>query len=258
MLALLDGDLISFRCAATCENENEAILHYRINDLVQRILDTTQASKYYIYLSGKENFRKLIDPEYKANRLDKPRPKWLPDARDWLKFHWGAKEVENNFEADDAMGVEQCQNPEKSVICSLDKDMLMIPGEHYNWHKDLFTAVSELEGLRHFYKQLLIGDSSDNIKGIHGVGPVKAAKLIDNLETEKEMYELTKDMYDDDLRYYRNCNLLWIHQDTGELWTHRSKHLFESEEDILHAEEVLLPLKTLEAMEQSKELGSME
>lgn len=242
MIGLIDGDLVAFRCAATCENETEVILQYRIDDLMTRILDTTGSSNYYVYLTGKDNFRKVIDPEYKANRKDKEPPKYLQQARDYLTYKWNAIVVQG-CEADDAMGIEQCQNPNKTVICSLDKDMLMIPGEHYNWHKDIFQVVTQLEGLRHFYKQLLIGDSSDNVKGIHGVGPVKAARIIDPLENESDMLEAVRNLYNDDLRLFKNCNLLWILQDKDELWTHRSTSLLKRTNSISLAEEVLLSLK---------------
>lgn len=245
MLSLLDGDLIAFRCAASCENETEGILRYRINDLLERIFATTGADKYFIYLSGENNNRKLIDPEYKANRLDKPRPKYLGYSRDFLQDKYSALRCTNDWEADDAMGVAQCTLQKgTTVICSLDKDMLMIPGQHYNWHKDIFTTVTEHDGLVHFYKQLLIGDNADNIKGVRGIGEIKAERIMRNLDTEQEMYEMAKDLYEgEDIRFFRNCNLLWIHRNKDETWTDRSSHLSMSEDDIQLAKGVLLPLK---------------
>lgn len=242
MLALIDGDLIAFRCAATCENETEMILNFRIDDAMDRVLGITGAIRFYVYLTGHDNFRKVIDPSYKANRKDKEPPRFLQKAKEYLTYRWKAITCEG-FEADDALGIEQCQNPEKSVICSLDKDLLMIPGEHYNWVKDIFTVVNNQQGLQHFYKQLLIGDSSDNVKGIHGIGPVKAAKLINSLDTELDMFDLVRSKYNDDERLISNCNLLWIMQDRDELWVHRSKHLLTHFGLTELAQEVLSPLK---------------
>ena len=50
----------------------------------------------------------------------------------------------------------------------------MIPGKHYNWNKKIFETVDLQTGIQHFYKQMLIGDSSDNIIGINGIGKVKS------------------------------------------------------------------------------------
>src|SRR5574343_1568457 len=86
--------------------------------------------------------------------------------------------------------------PEDTIIVTLDKDLDMIPGLHYNWVKNTIYDVNEDEALRFFYKQLLIGDTSDNIVGIRGIGPVKAKTLIDHLETEEEMLDVVSSLYD--------------------------------------------------------------
>lgn len=257
MLAILDGDIIAFRCAVSCEDEDIGILEYRIHKMIDKIVEEVAADTYLLYISGGENFRKKIDPEYKANRKNKIQPKWRQDAVEYISAMSGCVTTDG-IEADDAMGIEQCTNPEKSVICSIDKDMLMIPGEHYNWVKEKHSLVSESEGLRFFYRQLLIGDSADNVKGINGIGPVKASRFIDDsMYYEQEMFDIVRDLYNDDIRFFKNCNLLWIHQEQGKLWTHRSSHLLKRDSCITLAKEVLLPLNITEITDVSMELGTM-
>jgi 5'-3' exonuclease len=240
-ISLIDGDLVAFTCAASANKEEEWQSWARVNDLMKRILDANQSTSFTVYLTGKNNFRRVIDTAYKANRKDKELPIYLDSCRELLVHRWGARIVDG-MEADDAMGIEQCQSPHNdTVICSLDKDMLMIPGEHYNWRKEIYTQVDN--GFPHFFQQLLIGDTSDNVKGIYGLGPVKAKRLIpDDMEDEAEMFEIVRDLYDDDKRLLTNCALLWIHRDKGQTWIHRSKSLLKQVGLYELGQEVLAPL----------------
>ena len=110
-----------------------------------------------------------------------------------------------------------------SVIISIDKDLNMIPGWHYNPDKDSLYFVEYLEGMKWFYKQLLMGDSVDNIPGIKGIGIKKAEKLIDPLETLKEMYDLIYDKYSNvylcpDDAILQVGRLLWMRTRPDEIW----------------------------------------
>lgn len=219
MKALIDADLVAFRCAATVpEHESVDVATYRIDCLMRQILEATDAPEFIAFLSGRNNFRKKINTEYKANRKDKEPPVYLQECREYLIKEWNAI-VSHNCEADDLLGIHQ--NSE-TILCSLDKDLLMIPGTHFNWTKVEITEVTQLEGLKHFYKQMLIGDRSDNIFGVTGIGPVKAARAIDVLDNEQDMFELVYSMYDqDDARFLMNANCLWIQQNVGEVWANR-------------------------------------
>jgi 5'-3' exonuclease len=66
------------------------------------------------------------------------------------------------------------------VICSADKDMRTIPGIHCDIrHEGMpITHIDENTADYNFHKQLLMGDPSDNIKGIPWVGPVKADAVL--------------------------------------------------------------------------------
>jgi 5'-3' exonuclease len=196
-----------------------------MEDMLNRIFETIDAKAYKIYLSGGDNFRYKIDSEYKANRKDKVDPKWRQECKEWLISKWNAT-VTDGIEADDALGIEQCKhlNSEtKTVICSIDKDLLMIPGNHYNFLHEKIISVTPHEGLLSFYRSALIGDRSDNIFGIRGIGKVGAAKHLDHLTTEDEMFQTVNDLYNDPLRLVKNLNLLWIMQQENETWGVRNE-----------------------------------
>lgn len=220
MIALVDGDIVAFRCAAACENEPVEIALIRTYDMMQNILDETGSDSYKCFLSGDNNFRYTINPDYKQNRKDKVDPIHRQACKDFLVSDWNAVVVDG-YEADDALAMEQDLEEYSTIICSIDKDLLQIPGNHYNFVKKEFCKISEVEGLRNFYKQMLIGDSSDNIFGIKGIGKVKAANLIDPLETELEMYELVQVYYEDSARFYMNADCLWLTRKQGETYSKR-------------------------------------
>ena len=144
--AIIDGDIVAYRCAAASEDTDLEICCLRADKLMQDIIFLCEASDYKCYLTGQDNFRKKIYPEYKANRKDKPKPKWLQETREFLIHQWFAQ-VSLGCEADDLLGVNQT---DKTIICSIDKDLLQIPGRHFNWVKSEFFDQSEFGGIKHF------------------------------------------------------------------------------------------------------------
>lgn len=210
MKALIDADILLYRVGYTTENEPEAIAQFRMEELIHRILENTKADCYAFYLSAGrlDTFRAKLNPSYKATRTQ-PKPLHYQFLKDYLIDVWGA-EVAVDEEADDLLGKAQIEGlrelkgmcplaEDETIICSIDKDLLQIPGMHYNFVKDVFTVVSEEEGLMWFYKQLLIGDVADNIKGVTGIGPKKADKILDPYlgEDEEVIFIAVQDVYRD-------------------------------------------------------------
>lgn len=186
-------------------NEEEYVAKGRASDLVERIGDRTQATQLRIFISGTDNFRYKLFPDYKANRLHVTRPTHLGAVKQFLVRKWGA-EIVNGYEADDSIGIAATEN---SVICSIDKDLKQIAGEHYNFVKDEFEVVSPQDASFNLLAQMLIGDASDNIRGVEGLGPVKSRRILENLSAE-EMYLRVFELYDDPERFLLNLRLLAV------------------------------------------------
>lgn len=238
MISLLDGDIICYRCAASCEpnkskSEREPLelALLRTEDLVKRILHETKADSYKIYLGGSTNFRTAIDPNYKANRADMPKPMWLQDVRAYLVTEWNA-EITDNIEADDALGIEQTKltnqfglHSNKSVICSIDKDLHMIIGNHYNFVKQEWKLVTPDYAIKWFYQQLIQGDSSDNVMGFDNKARPKIPQFLQptitrlwDLSSEQEMLSFVFYLYHDKDKFKTNGQLLWIKRVEEEFW----------------------------------------
>lgn len=241
MQALIDFDIVAFSMAASAENDPVEVAYMRIDQMIHSILDTTGANTYRGFLSGGSNFRHEIYPEYKANRKDMVDPRWRNACKEYLVREWAA-EVTDGYEADDALGINQakCLYPQpgedSTIICTIDKDLDMIPGMHYSWpivrkgsivREGKIYEVSEREGLISFYKSLLVGDRTDNIFGVDGIGPMKASKMIDNLETEEEMFERVAELYQGDMdRLRMNGDCLWIQRQEHQRWSQINESLF--------------------------------
>lgn len=219
MRALLDGDIYCFRAAASSENEDLEIAIWRMEEMIDNTLAETGADEFSIFLSGENNFRYDIYPEYKANR-PKERPRHLKALKDYLIEKYRAQ-VSDGCEADDLLGIEQCKSDD-TIICSIDKDLRMIPGNHYSFEirgtnngkqwvrpADL-CKVSEFAGLHHFYKQVLVGDSTDNIKGASGIGKVKAERILEGCATEQELLQAVLEHFGTGDELVMNARCLWI------------------------------------------------
>lgn len=154
------------------------------------------------WLTGSGNFRDKIATirVYKGNRDPRHRPKFYREIRDYLIARWGAQ-LAHDMEADDAVAIGQTADPEHTVICGIDKDLLQVPGRHYNLDKQVFGVVKPRTGLLLFYLQLLMGDSVDNIPGVYKLGKVGANRIV------KAMRDAHKDVSFEELHYrmYQEC-----------------------------------------------------
>jgi len=225
MIALIDHDLVVFRCAASAENDDFGIAVHRAEGLLDELLTKTGCTEYRAFLTGKDNFRKTIYPEYKANRTA-PKPKHLSALREYAIDKMSAELAPEGLEADDAMGINQTED---TIIVSLDKDMLMIPGRHFSWEikgkgwtkPDTFTDQTEIGGMKLFFEQCLKGDTSDNIKGIEGIGPKKAQAILAGCNTEQQLFNAVRDAYGNDEEFIMNASVLWIMRHEGDVWRDR-------------------------------------
>lgn len=214
MEALIDMDLVCYRSAASAEKDDVGIAIYRMNELFDNILVKTKATSYRAFLSSSNNFRKEIDPEYKANRTA-PKPRHLQACREYAVDQMNAEIAPDGLEADDMLGI--CQTDD-TVICSLDKDLLQVEGKHFQWaiagknweRPDEFIDQHKNDGLRLFYQQCITGDPSDNVKGIKGMGKARAKKELGQLYNEEDMFNKVRRLYNNDEEFLKNARCLWI------------------------------------------------
>lgn len=214
--ALIDGDLLFYAIAAAAEYgvDPETIdmneVYHSMEVRAANVTADAGCLKRRIFLTG-SNFRYFIASDYKGNRKETWRPSILPQVRSFAELFMGAEVIEG-LEADDAMAMFQAPD---TVICTIDKDLLQVPGLHFQWEHSGKEAQLILQdsqtAMNRLYIQLLTGDSTDNIMGCGikqtmvyktgakagqeyekrvGIGPKKAEQLLAECHTEEEKQAL--------------------------------------------------------------------
>ena len=148
----------------------------------------------FVFDKGKCTARLELAPDYKANRPSMPEDLrvQLEPIRNLIRaFGWPIVEAEG-FEADDLIGAAaKAETGREVLILSSDKDLsqliddrvkMLVPDRDGKGLliRDMAATHEKFgvppEGIVDYLS--LIGDSSDNIPGVEGVGPKTAAALI--------------------------------------------------------------------------------
>jgi len=148
-------------------------------------------------------FRHELYSDYKANRP--PMPEDLSCQIPYIRQVVDANNItaleEQGVEADDliASAARQLQKTgHEVVVVSGDKDLLQLVGERISFWDPMNNKVLDREAVLKKYGVpvehlldyfALVGDSSDNIPGVRGVGPKTAAKLIQAFGTLEGLYD---------------------------------------------------------------------
>lgn len=213
--------------------------------LVDRVLSTVDAKlteagvefdKLDLYLTGSGNFRNDLATikGYKANRLDARRPVHYKSIRRFLKNKWGATVV-SGWEADDqcSMLAYQHKYTDECIIVSMDKDLWTFPGWRYHFKRRALEFVDQDTASVNFWRQVLTGDTVDNIGGCFRCGEKKARELIVPGQSEAERYALVVTEYEKSLTrkgcpyvelgaynaLLENGRLLHMLRYPGEIWS---------------------------------------
>ena len=225
MRALIDADNLAFACAASAEEEDVEVACTRADSFIENILAETGATEYELWFSGDNNFRYNVYPEYKGNRKASYRPLWEKEVKQYITEKWEANWTDD-IEADDMLGIRQLECTD-TILAHLDKDLNQIKGLHYNWElrrlgevvreKRIYTVSNE-EADYWFFYQLLVGDTTDNIKGVRGIGPKKAAGILHGCESNRERYEAVLGRYSSEEELDLNAQCVYIHRKLGDHW----------------------------------------
>lgn len=220
MKALVDADLLVYRFGFASEGDPAEFALARLSEFLDNLYIELSVDEVWGYLTGKGNFRNeiAITAPYKGTRIA-AKPYHFQLLREYMERAWGF-EVVDGIEADDALGIESYRNePDETIIVSIDKDLNMIRGHHYNFVKEEKYYVTEEDAIRNFYLQILTGDKVDNIIGLQGIGPVKSKKLLQDCTSELEMYETVLKAYNgNEVRVLENARLLWILREEKQVW----------------------------------------
>ncbi len=175
-------------------------------DKIQSILDRTGCIDFELHFTrGRKSFPyTMVSADYKGNRTMEDVPYGLSLMKDeFVKRH--PDKAFNNFkvEADHIVVCKKRDFPEKYTLASVDKDVyLALEGRHFNYYSSTkwkipmkWVDVTADGAMRRYYIQTIMGDDGDNVIGLHGIGPKKAAKALVNCHTPAECWVGVVNMY---------------------------------------------------------------
>ena len=195
---LIDADGVAFTAAAAVQRS----IHWD-DDIITTHADLSEAKDAFSaeigqYLRATDEdaevilcfscptrryFRHDVLPTYKSNRQGGQSPLCRKPLIEWAKENYDCK-VKPKLEADDVLGIMATRAPPLNgdiIIVSADKDLHQIPGLHLNAMApgDGVFRISEAYADQWLWLQVLMGDPTDGYSGLPGVGPVKAARILE-------------------------------------------------------------------------------
>lgn len=218
----------------THEKEVGSLNQAKMNlvSMLRSVVREFRISDYSIYLSPEDvtkgyRYQTATTAGYKQNRKGE-KPQYLQELRRFMVNDLMAVIAPDDLEADDLLGMAAGS----AMVCSIDKDLLMVPGVHYNLNTKTIVKASNpgnLEltigpagkkklkgfGFKWFCAQMILGDAVDNIKGIKGMGDVATYNLLKDCNRAKDMLKCIEKVYKEKEsmdRFKENRTLLWINQ----------------------------------------------
>jgi DNA polymerase-1 len=207
-LYLVDGSNQAFRAFFAIQNDMRAPdgfptrALFGFTAMLKKMLDKDKPDYMCVLFDRGMSFRNDIYPDYKGQRPDMPEdlreqwPHFIP-----LCHEWGVAAMDKEgFEADDIIGTLACHASEQIqiTIISNDKDFAQLVGPNvkllrFGGGVDTLLGPAEVQEKWGVAPEQIIdllalmGDKSDNIPGVPGVGPKKAAQYINKFGTAADV-----------------------------------------------------------------------
>lgn len=169
------------------------VAHEMFREKLQYILDKAPKGEYRLCFSDARNFRKDINPTYKANRKATRKPMAFKEFRAEIMEMYPSI-TKPTLEADDILGILATKPGSDAIIVSGDKDLMQIPGKHLKDGE--IVEVQRLDGDYFFHTQILTGDQVDGYPGCPGIGKVKAEKILSNPCARETPWEFIVEAYE--------------------------------------------------------------
>lgn len=208
---IVDGNSLAYRAyyampfLTSPEGTNTGAVFGFFNMLLKAIEDNTPNYIAVAFDFSKHTFRTEIFKDYKGTRQETPPElrEQFPIIKELLKKLKIAVFEMENIEADDIIGtLAKSSKTTKNLILSGDRDLLQLIDTNtevlLTKHGTTSTKSMMLESLKEEMHitpsqvvdlKALMGDNSDNIPGVKGVGPKTAQDLIEAYGTLENVYK---------------------------------------------------------------------
>jgi 5'-3' exonuclease len=182
------GEKVKINIDAQIKHLESIISDYVLIAEVESICYGWTTGETKVIFGDKTNFRYKLLKDYKANRADSKRNEEFYALQDYCRKKYTVVE---NCEADDVVAYYVRKG---GIGFSTDKDILKSEGIWFDCYHSRrhFVRNSKKDAYKFMLMQCLVGDATDNIKGLYLIGHVKAKKLLDEYgwswESVKKIY----------------------------------------------------------------------
>ncbi|MEG0799044.1 MAG: DNA polymerase I [Bacilli bacterium] len=217
---LIDGNNLVFRSYYATAYNNQLMRNskgfptnavYGFISMINKIMQEENPEYIVVAFDKGHNFRKDLYKDYKAGRIETPNDLVIqfPYAKKALDA-LGIKHLDfDNYEADDIIGsfakMADIDNAYDATIISSDKDLLQLisndvdvkllkQGSFIKYDTKTFYDEYKFDPIRIIDLKALMGDSSDNIPGVKGVGEKTGLSLIQRYDTIENLYDNIDDI----------------------------------------------------------------
>lgn len=184
-----------------------------------------------------------FEKPYKGNRKKDSQeyPEKISDMYEAMKYVIDkyVSLITDDLEADDILSM--LQDPEKTYIVSNDKDLKTVPGFHYNFSRNTIEEITPKKALYTLSMQLLTGDTTDNICGLPGCGPVKAEKILAQARKHSDYLMLVLNEYQRTFGIFKGTDMfteIWMlvkmRENRGTHFLQKHQRLFDTKQMLLN------------------------
>ncbi len=266
-IILVDGNNLLFRSYyATAYNGNfmknskdfPTNALFGFTNMINKIIEEEKPIYMLVAFDKGKTFRHEKYEDYKAGRIEMPDElkKQFPIAKQLLDC-MGIKHYEiDNYEADDIIGTfaKYCDENDQYIatIISSDKDLLQLISkdvdikllkqkDYIRYNVQTFKQDYGIDPINIIDLKALMGDASDNIPGVKGIGEKTALKLLQEYKTLDNIYlnidkiggKTKEKLINDKENAYKSYNLATIYRDVPlEITIEDTKYLKENTDQL--------------------------
>lgn len=196
---------------------------YNFLKSIKPILDKFSPDKVYFILDGKPKARLELDETYKANRKHENLSE--EEALYWASFHLQKRYIIDfvktklpfttvyhpDFECDDILNYLATTIDGEKVIVSSDTDFIqsLDLADNVKLWNPVSQTYRERMDVDYAKYKAMVGDKTDNIPGVKGIGKVGAVKILkdDDLFKTKMTNPSFKDQFDHSYQLVKFANI---------------------------------------------------
>lgn len=215
-VVLIDGNNLIFRSYYATAYRGEILTNskglptnavYAYIQMLLKIISEEKPSHIMVAFDKGKTFRHESYDDYKGGRSETPKElkEQIPYAKKVTRAMGITVEEIENYEADDIIGTYSKKIDEEVLVVSSDRDLLQLISpnvkmkllkmkDYVYYDEKSFYEDYGIKPIEIIDLKALMGDSSDNIKGVAGIGEKTALKLIKEYHTIDNLYKNIDDL----------------------------------------------------------------